>query len=183
MGWFYQLFGLLIINFAPILLSTVKTNMDQGLQSVNLGYSTKNIPIPSEKEYIKCFISKVEKFMRNIRWRTFFYLNPNTKSEEKETYGFNSTKSPPQICELKEFEEGMLDIVQNIKFMNNTTPFQKQMQKDMKSIRSSEHLLVAADKTTNFYKVKPDQYKTLVKTNITKDYKKAPRTEENQKTK
>ena len=56
--------------------------------------------------------------MRNIRWRTFFFLNPDIKGETKETYGFKSTKSPPPIHELKQFEDGILDLVQNIEFKN-----------------------------------------------------------------
>ena len=160
------------------MLSTFKTNMDHRFESVNLGYSTKNIPIPNKKEYLKCLISKAEKFMRNIRWRTFFFLNPDISTEDKETYGFTSTKCPPYIPELKEFEDGMLNIVQNIEFKNTNKPFQNQLHKDTQNIKNDRNLFVAADKTTNFYKLEPDQYNKLLKQNITKDYKKAPATAE-----
>jgi hypothetical protein len=162
-----------------LMLSTFETNMDQRFESVNFGYSTKNIPIPKQKDYLKCLISKAEKFMRNIRWRTFFFLNPDIQAEDKETYGFNSTKSPPYIPELKQFEDGMLDIVQNIEFLSTSKPFQNQLRKDRQNIRNDSNLFVAADKTTNFYKLEPDQYNNLLKQNITKDYKKAPKTSEN----
>ncbi|KAJ8033340.1 hypothetical protein HOLleu_23545 [Holothuria leucospilota] len=75
------------------------------MNQFNLGYSTKNIPIPSRKGYLTALINKTEKFIRSVRWRTFFYLNPNGgKIRKEETYGFRSSKSPPQIPELKEFE-------------------------------------------------------------------------------
>ena len=41
-------------------------------------------------------------------------------------------------------------------------------------------MCVAADKTTNFYKMKPDDYKELLKKNIEKEYKKAPTSAEKQ---
>ena len=48
-----------------LLLSTVSAmNMDQ----VRFNYSTKNIPIPSDKEYILELIRSVEIFDSNIRW-------------------------------------------------------------------------------------------------------------------
>ncbi len=153
-------------------MSTLETTMANGFEKTNLGYSTKNIPIPSRKDYLKYLITKAETFMRNIRWRTFFYLNPEITTEQKETYGFKSTKSPPSIPELKEFENGMLHLVQNIEFNNSTSQFQKKLSKDAQIIKQSDKLYVAADKTTNFYKLQPDKYEQLLEQNITKDYKK-----------
>ena len=95
--------------------------MDQNfdLTAMNISYSTKNIPIPTKKEYLKNLIIKTEKFIKNLRWRTFFVLNPDTEIVEKETYGFNSTKPPPILKELKDFEDGLTHIIQNIKFRKN----------------------------------------------------------------
>ncbi len=152
--------------------------MADGFEKINLGYSTKNIPLPSEKDYLKCLISKAETFMRNIRWRTFFFLNPDITSESKETYGFKSTKSPPFIPELKEFEDGMLNLVQNIEFNHSKSQFQKNLSEDVNKIKKDNKLFVAADKTTNFYKLNPDSYNKLLEQNITKDYKKAPQSAE-----
>lgn len=153
------------------MLSTLKIKMD--FQKINFGYSTKNIPIPSEKNYLKCLINKTDTFLRNIRWRTLFFLNPETKTEVKENFGFKSTKTPPQIPELKEFEEGMLDIVQNIEFKKTTSNFQKQLNSDICKIKESDNLYVAADKTTNFYKIDQNQYNVLLERSIQKDYKKS----------
>lgn len=147
--------------------------MANGFEQINLGYSTKNIPLPSEKDYLKCMISKVETFLRNIRWRTFFFLNPETTTEHKETYGFKSTKPEPFVPELKEFEDGMLELVQNVQFKKTSNQFQKKLSEDVQKIKSDSKLFVAADKTTNFYKLDPDSYNDLLEQNITKDYKKA----------
>ena len=148
------------------------------MDKVNLGYSTKNIPIPSERNYMQEMIASAEKFIRNLRWRTHFFLNPKSKSNKKETYGFPSSKTPPHVPELKELEDGMLNIIQNIKFRKHINKFQSTLNKDIKMIKKSDKLLVAADKTTNFYRVDAKQYDKLLKSNITKDYKKAePHTE------
>ena len=151
-------------------MSTLGTNMDQ----VNLGYTTNNISIPSKKDYLQRLIESTDKFIRSIRWRTFFFLNPNATKNDKKTFGFSSTKTPPTLQELKEFEDGLLDLVQNIEFRSTENSFQKQLSKDVEDIKKDDKLLVSADKTTNFYKLNSDEYNKLLVKNITKDYKKAP---------
>ena len=39
-------------------------------------YSTKNIPIPTRKEFLIQLLYSVEKFIRNLKWRAYFFLNP-----------------------------------------------------------------------------------------------------------
>ena len=65
---------------------------------------------------IYTLLSKSETFVKNIRWRVFFYLNPDLRMDHNETYGCISTKPPPIIPELKEFENDLTDLIQNIKF-------------------------------------------------------------------
>ena len=48
-------------------------------------------------EYLTCLTNKAEKLLKNIRWRTLFFLNPDASSRKKETYGFPSTKPPPHV--------------------------------------------------------------------------------------
>ncbi|KAJ8029045.1 hypothetical protein HOLleu_28339 [Holothuria leucospilota] len=148
--------------------------MEYGFDRVNFGYSTKNIPLPPRKSYFKKFISKTESFLRNVIWRTYFFLNPEASVNKNEHYGFRSTKAPPQIPELKEFEDGMMSLIQNIKFNNNHKPFQTQLQTDTNKIKTDTSVYVAADKTNNFYKLQPEQYNKLVQQNVNKAYKKAP---------
>ena len=92
---------------------------------------------------MKALIDKADKFVKNLKnlqWRTFFFLNPNIGKPTKETYGFNSTKSPPSLPpppppththtptpfpELKGFEEGLEEpMTENIKFREVNNNFQ-----------------------------------------------------------
>ena len=85
------------------------------MERVNLGYSTKNIPIAAPNEYLKCLIENTESFLRRVRWKAYHYLHP-TETSAKETFGFNSTKNPPPGKELSQFEDKMLALIQNIDF-------------------------------------------------------------------
>ena len=70
------------------------------MEATQFGYSTKNIPIPSENDYKKTLIEKTEHLCKRMRWKAHFFLNPENKHDKKETYGFNSKKSPSHIPEL-----------------------------------------------------------------------------------
>ena len=78
----------------PALDSSIEHSTDE-MDQVNFGFSTKNIPIPSEKDFIVELIKSVEKFVKNLKWRAFHYQNPRNNNQRKETFGFNST-NPPQ---------------------------------------------------------------------------------------
>ena len=68
-----------------------------------------------------------------------------------------------------------MDIVRNIKFKENTDEFQRKLKKDNKKIKSSPNVFILADKTGNIYEYKPEEHSKLLKENITKTYKKAPK--------
>ena len=61
------------------------------MEKVNFNYSMKNVSLPSQKEYLLELIHSVEKFVRNLRWRAYFYLNPQQKPQ-KEKYDFRSLR-------------------------------------------------------------------------------------------
>ena len=142
------------------------------MEQVNFGYSLKNIPTPESKVYLKMLINSSEKVIRSIRWRVFHYLNPN-KSNKKETFGFTSTKPAPSHPDLKDFENGIADIIKNVKFKKETNEFQKKLKKDVLDIKSESKVFIAADKTNNYYKTEAEDYTKLLEKNITKDYKKS----------
>ena len=56
------------------------------MESTSFDYSAKNIPIPSPKDYQRVLIDKTELLCRRMRWRAFFYLNPNLSGKRNETY-------------------------------------------------------------------------------------------------
>ena len=47
------------------------------------------------------------------------------------------------------------------------------MKEDISSINSSPDVFISADKTNNIYKAPPEQYKKLLKEDVTKTYKKS----------
>ena len=102
------------------------------------------------------------------------FLHPVTESSTKETFGFKTTKSPPPVKELMGFEEKMLKLTQSIEFKNNSCEFQNQLSRDANKIRKDKNMIIAADKTTNFYRMDTNSYKQLREANTTKSYKKAP---------
>ena len=65
-------------------------------EKFEFGYSMKNISLPSQKEYLISLISSVETFVKNLRWRCFFFLNPQDEPS-KENYEFKSLRQAPKI--------------------------------------------------------------------------------------
>ena len=146
------------------------------MDKINFGCSVKNIPIPSNKEYLKRLIDATEKLIKRMRWRAHYFLHLPSPREKQETFGFNSKKSPPQIPELNEFESKMASLIQNIEFKADFKPteFQKNLSGHTDAISKDNKLYVPADKTTNFYKLAKEDYKGMLKKSIEKEYKKTP---------
>ena len=107
-----------------------------------------------------------------MRWKAYFYLNPEVSNNNRETYGFNSKNTPPHIPELESFENRLLDMIHNVKFKNVKCGYQKKLSNHVKNIKKSESLFVPADKTNNFYKMDTSTYNNLLHKSITKTYKK-----------
>ena len=134
--------------------------------------SAKNIPIASKKEYLEMIIQAMEKFNSNLSWHVFFKLNPQITSKGKETFGFNSTRAPPRLKELKEFEKDLVKLVQNIKFRKRSNQFMKTLNTEVKKISAQKDLIIPADKTYNRYLVPPEKYLSLLDREVQKCYKK-----------
>ena len=147
-------------------------------EKINFHYSTKNIPICSQNEYKLKLIDKIRNFCRRIRLKVFYCTNKeenesmNENEEKIETFGFKSKFLPKQEEELKLFESDMFDIVRQLKFRRIDNKFQEKIQKDVKTIRNSKQIYVAADKTTNYYKLNKNEYIKLKENSIRKTYKK-----------
>ena len=143
------------------------------MEPVNFTYSTKNIPIATKSRILRRLVEKTEHFLHRLRWRCFFYLNPKCGKEVKETYGFRSPKTPPVVEELKVFEDSIIDIIQKLEFKPVKNTFQQEMKQSLKNIANDPTITVKADKTQNYYKMEKKQYEHLLKSNVTKTYKKA----------
>ena len=145
------------------------------LQLKDLGYSLKNIPIPSKQAYMKSMIEKLEVFIKRVRWKAFFFLNEEEGKKSFNNFGFKTENTPPPCDYLKDFENDLYELVKNIEFKSNfhQTKFQARLSKDIKEIRNSDLLLISADKTSNLYGVHKQDYLKLLNDNITAKYKKA----------
>ena len=91
----------------------------------------------------------------------------------KGTLGLQINKNPPPIEELKDFEDDMLKMIQSVTFKQVNNPFLNKLKEDTDRIKNEPKLVIAADKTTNFYKLEPSTYNDLLEKNIAKSYKKA----------
>ena len=155
----------------------------------NINYSLKNIPIPSSFNYLKCLVSKTEDFVKRLRWKAFWYekkleaqarnQNPenNENNEEEEeifsNYGFKSPRTPPQNEHLKEFENDLFRMINELEFDYKPNHFLRQLKADVHEIKSSDKMTVPADKTPNLYEMETDQYRRLLRNNITTSYRKS----------
>ena len=60
-----------------------------------------------------------ESALKRMRWRAFFFLRSEDEEDERgggTHYGFNSRKCPPQIDELKAFEDDIAKMIERIAF-------------------------------------------------------------------
>ena len=148
--------------------------MPVSMEPTRFDHSRKNIiPLPSEKDYNRTLIEKTELLCKRMRWKAFFFLNSKVDGNKKETFGFNSRATPPQITEILNFEKRLLQMIANTRFREVNCSFQRQFSSDIENnIMKSTKLLVPADETANFYKIDSSSYNVLLNKNITKTYKK-----------
>ena len=74
---------------------------------------------------------------------------------------------------MEAFENDLLDMTRNINFRKNYNEFQKLMNNDIKSVKTSKKAFIAADKTKNMYEMNKSDHDKLLLENITKTYKKS----------
>ena len=157
------------------------------MEQVNFGYSMKNISVPGKQEYLLRLTHSVSKFVNDLRWRTTIHLSKKnnakiTETAKKETFGFKSLTPAPPVDQLKDMEEKLIDLVGNIETKHVKNEFQDKLKQDSDKIRNDKKLFIAADKTTNYYKLDKETHKTLLDKHVTKDYKKKSVDDNNDKT-
>ena len=135
--------------------------------------SLKNIPVCSNSEYREKFIQQTGKLMKRMRVQAHFF-EKGLSQERKETFGFKSGFTPKKVSKnLTEFERDLTEMVANIEFRKIKSSFQSELKKDVARIKKCPNVIVAADKTSNFYEMSKDDYIKLLNDNITAGYKKA----------
>ena len=147
------------------------------MEKINLGYSIKNIPIPSERTYLLQLVEKIEAVIKRMRYKAMYFKKAE-KNEDRtipERYGLKTESCPPQIPELIPFEEELIHLIKEIKFRKVRNNFQKKLSNDIKMISSSLKTVTPADKTSNMYRLETKDYEKLLNDSITTTYKKANR--------
>ena len=100
-------------------------------RKADINYSLKNIPIPSRDAYLNKLILQVEKVLQRIRWKVFFFLNPQDKAPP-DRHGFKTPHNAKQSPELVSFESDVTHLIANIEYRENKTRsgFQKTLKRD-----------------------------------------------------
>ena len=143
------------------------------MERVNFVYSIKNISIPRNNEYIRRLVEKTELFIKRLRWKALFFLNPDASASLRQTYGFKTPLCPPGIPELANFEHDLQQLNADVQFKPVKCAFQSKLASDINKTRHSDKVTIAADKTNNFYRMSPNSYNKLLTENITAKYKQA----------
>ena len=100
---------------------------------MNFNYEMKNIAFPTQDAYKTNLLVKVESFIQRMRWKAFFFLKPNpAKDRQTNRFNLKSRRSPPQVGELKHFEDDLLKMVENLKFRPAHNDFQSKLKQDIK---------------------------------------------------
>ena len=92
------------------------------MEKISFDYSMKNIPIPPQSSYMKNLIGNVEKFVKRIRWKAYFFEHPSEKTAT-ENFGFMSNKTPPQNESINPFEDDIYELVKDIQFKSVKNKF------------------------------------------------------------
>ena len=94
------------------------------MEKTNYGYSLKNIPVPSKRSYNLKLIEKIESVIKQMRWKTYFFLNGGKcQSDNKNTFEVRSRYHRPQSLELEKFEKDLFSIINSIKFSKYKNDF------------------------------------------------------------
>ena len=94
------------------------------MEKINLGYSIKNIPIPTRKRYLLQLMEKIEMVLKRMRWKAIQFSNNKNNDSKTEWYGLKSLSSPRPVKELTPFENKLISLVKNIKFRKIRNHFQ-----------------------------------------------------------
>ena len=104
---------------APFCYSYLSTLLYSNLswKKLDINYSLKNIPIPSNESYLIKLIEKIESVVNRICWRAHFFLQEKHESDiQIEDFKLQSKNTPPQREHMETFENEFLDMISSIKF-------------------------------------------------------------------
>ena len=158
---------------------------------VNLGYSTKNIPLHSRRIFMKHLIPKVQSLINRMRWKVFI-ANKQVQAPTSEDatcttaanygkFGLKSLRTAPQEDpELTRFESRLYNLISNIEFEERPklNPLTRKLNDDIKRLKRSNSVWIKGDKTTNYYEVDVETHNELLHRSVTAQYRKCDESEE-----
>ena len=132
--------------------------MAPAFSKLNFEYSTKNIPLATQKQIKLQLLHSVDKTTRTMDWKAHFTLHPNEK-ESKNNYGFKSIRAAPEVPEMMMFKKRLAsEVVENLEFRKFGNEFQNKMKEDLNNVTLDTKLLISADKTSNTYLMSMEGY-------------------------
>ena len=111
------------------------------MQRILFDYSLKNIGLPTKDAYKIKLMEKIENVVHRMRWKAYFFLN-GPIAEEEYKYVLRSRKSAPAIAQMKDFEDDLIKMVENVKFRKTNNEFLTTLKSDMKRINSSPNAFI-----------------------------------------
>ena len=130
----------------------------------------KNITLPSKDPYHRSLIGKVESVIKCMQWKAHFFLHGGDSNSTTNRFGLNSACCPPQITEMKDFEDDLTWTIKNINFRKVHDQFLSTLSNNLKKVRQSRNLMIFANKTWNLYEMDAQAYDKLMTEGITKSY-------------
>jgi len=141
----------------------------------DIPYSTKNIPVIGLFKYQQLLTFRIESLLRRMRWKVFWDKNKD-KAKDFESFGFQSPVAAPYCEELKPFEDDLLKLIGEIETRPFNNQLQARMKDDIRVLRQMpDTVVVASDKTSNFYLMEANQYQENLRQEIRKNYRKVGR--------
>ena len=117
MSTFYEEVHNKDLVIAPKMLSTLFLFINK-MEKKTCNHSTKNIPVPSERNYKLQLVEKIEIFIKRMRWKAIMYDTGCKQNRNLDKYGLKTLHSPKQVKELSAFEKDLIAVVKDIKFRN-----------------------------------------------------------------
>ena len=149
------------------------------VNKVHLHFSKKNIPLPPRKEYFKKVFAAISSLSMRMAWFVAIQLSKDESGEVKEEfeyYGFKSGRAPPPegTAVVQSFTNKLMNLITNVSFRRTqNNKFQIEMEEWLSNITAEKKVIVAADKTRNYYQLSLKEYDKLLTQNVSKEYKKA----------
>ena len=91
---------------------------------ISYNFSTKNIPLPSEKLCKMILIEKLELAIKSMRWKAHLYESNSYESTNPLHRIFKTRNCPPQHKDLIQIENNITELIKSVTFRKLHNKFQ-----------------------------------------------------------